>query len=312
MRYLSTFSGIGGFEIPMQEKGWECIGYSEINKPAIKCYSHHFPSHHNYGDITNLDVSGLPDFDLLCGGFPCQSFSIAGKRGGFKDTRGTLFFHLAEIARAKRPSYLFFENVKGLLSHDEGNTFATIITAIDQLGYDLQWSVIDSQWHGVPQQRERVFIVGHLRDLPRPKVFPLQEGNRLSEESRGEGEQSQVASTIAANLKRGVYARGETYIRFGTFCGKATTPDGVADTITHSYGELSGDGTKVFDGDVSWDKIRRLMPLECERCQGFPDNWTAMLPDTKRYECIGNAVTVNVIRAIVDRLHKHALANRLS
>ncbi len=172
MKYFSTFSGIGGFELGLT--GHECIGFSEIDKYAVQIYQKHFPKHKNYGNIRDISTDTLPDFNLLCGGFPCQSFSIAGKRGGFDDTRGTLFFELARIARAKRPRYLFFENVKGLLSHDGGKTFDTIIRTIDELGYDCQWQVLNSKNFGVPQNRERVFIVGNRRGTRRPNVFPLE------------------------------------------------------------------------------------------------------------------------------------------
>lgn len=127
----------------------------------------------NFGDITTIDAGQLPDFDLLVGGFPCQAFSIAGKRQGFQDTRGTLFFDLARILQAKQPRYFIFENVKGLLSHDDGQTFKTIIEATSELGYDCQWQVLNSKDFGVPQNRERVFIVGHRRETKRPDVFPL-------------------------------------------------------------------------------------------------------------------------------------------
>lgn len=133
------------------------------------------PSRLYEGDIRAVDADAIPEHDLLCAGFPCQSFSIAGKRRGFKDTRGTLFFEICRAIRAKRPSYLFLENVKGLLSHDDGNTFETIIGTLDELGYDCQWQVLNSKDFGVPQNRERVFIVGHTRGKPRPKVFPIGE-----------------------------------------------------------------------------------------------------------------------------------------
>lgn len=198
MRIFSTFSGIGGFEIGiqgayMQSKAKQlsldadkrsdnsdllqgapsCVGYSEIDKYAIKVYERNFPNVRNYGDITAINADTLPDFDCLVGGFPCQAFSIAGKRKGFEDTRGTLFFDLARILRAKQPRLCVFENVKGLLSHDGGRTFKTIIATIDELGYDCQWQVLNSKNFGVPQNRERVYIVGHLRGTPRPEVFPL-------------------------------------------------------------------------------------------------------------------------------------------
>jgi DNA (cytosine-5)-methyltransferase 1 len=153
-----------------------CIGYSEIDKYASSIYSKHYPDHKNYGDITKIIAKDLPDFDLLVGGFPCQSFSIAGKRRGFSDTRGTMFFELARILRAKQPRLFVFENVKGLLSHDNGNTFKTIVATLDELGYDLQWQVLNSKDFGVPQSRERVFIIGHTRGTRRPEVFPITEG----------------------------------------------------------------------------------------------------------------------------------------
>jgi DNA (cytosine-5)-methyltransferase 1 len=159
-----------------------CVGFSEIDKYATQIYQRHFPEHTNFGDITKIVAEELPDFDLLVGGFPCQAFSIAGKRGGFEDTRGTMFFELARILRAKQPRLFVFENVKGLLSHDGGKSFATIIQTLDELGYDCQWQVLNSKNHGVPQNRERVFIIGHLRGERRPEVFPL--GGSDSEDIR--------------------------------------------------------------------------------------------------------------------------------
>lgn len=157
------FSGIGGFELGFEKTAperFECVGYSEIDKHAIRVYSHHWPRHRNYGDAFKINPSELPDFDLLVGGFPCQSFSIAGKRRGFEDTRGTLFYEICRIAKAKRPRLLLLENVKGLLNHDGGKTFAVILLALDELGYDVEWAVLNSKHFGVPQNRERVFIYG--------------------------------------------------------------------------------------------------------------------------------------------------------
>lgn len=181
-RVLSTFTGIGGFELGILNAAdtvgkfdVDFIGYSEIDKYAVSVYQRHFNGVDNYGDITKIDADSLPDFDCLVGGFPCQAFSIAGKRGGFDDTRGTLFFDLARILRAKQPRLFVFENVKGLLNHDSGRTFRVIIAAIDELGYDCQWQVLNSKNFGVPQNRERVVIVGHLRGTPRPQVFPFRD-----------------------------------------------------------------------------------------------------------------------------------------
>lgn len=150
-----------------------CIGYSEIDKYAIETYQQHFGGHQNYGDATKINAAELPDFDLLVGGFPCQAFSVAGKRKGFDDTRGTLFFDIARILSEKRPRHLVLENVKGLLSHDSGKTFQTIVGVLTDLGYFVEWQVLNSKDFGVPQNRERVFIVGHLGGEPRRKVFPI-------------------------------------------------------------------------------------------------------------------------------------------
>ena len=184
-----------------------CIGFSEIDKYATEIYQRHFPNHINYGDITKIVAEELPDFDLLVGGFPCQAFSIAGKRGGFEDTRGTMFFELARILRAKQPRLFVFENVKGLLSHDGGKSFATIVQTLDELGYDCQWQIINSKNHGVPQNRERVFIIGNLRRTSRPEVFPFGESSQVNNGENGQGNGNSVAYCLQAgnDKHRGTY-----------------------------------------------------------------------------------------------------------
>lgn len=162
MRYFSTFSGIGGFELGIADNG-ECVGFSEVEPHAIDIYQKHFSNHRNYGDITTIKAEELPDFELLVGGFPCQSFSIAGNRGGFSDTRGTLFFDVARIIASKKPSHILLENVRGLLTHDEGRTFKTIITTLDELGYDTEWGVLDGADFGAGQ-RPRLFIYATHRN----------------------------------------------------------------------------------------------------------------------------------------------------
>lgn len=329
IKYFSTFSGIGGLELGIGERG-ECVGYSEINKYATKIYDSHFPNHKNYGDITRISAEELPDFDLLVGGFPCQAFSIAGKRGGFDDTRGTLFFDLARILRAKQPRLFLFENVKGLLSHDDGRTFKTIIATLDELGYDLGWQVLNSKNHGVPQNRERIFIIGHLRGTPRPEVFPLGYDAgvpaRATESARGRA-QAEISHTLkaAGNIKaddtfiiHNVYGGfGEKKIReFHDVAPTIRTPAGgghLPMIVQRGRGKNKGGEHEIaptLTGKSYQDNnhmsvqggVRRLTPTECERLQGFPDSWTAGLSDTQRYKCLGNAVTVNVIRDIMDRL----------
>lgn len=163
MRYFSMFSGIGGFELTMP-KEYECVGFSEIDKRAIEVYKRYFPKHKNYGDATKIDTRELPDFELLVGGFPCQAFSIAGKRKGFNDIRGTLFFEISRILSAKRPRFILLENVRGLLNHQEGKTFQTILRVLSELGYGIEWCIFNSFNFGVPQLRQRLFIKGIIRE----------------------------------------------------------------------------------------------------------------------------------------------------
>lgn len=358
MKYLSLFSGIGGFELgiikaydnlykktqgerdkvlqrlqPLPDgesrtlrrgESSTCIGYSEIDKYATQIYQKHFPNHKNYGDITKINETELPDFDFLCGGFPCQSFSIAGKRGGFEDTRGTMFFEICRILKTKRPRLLLLENVKGLLSHDVGKTFETIIKTLDELGYDLQWQVINSKNHGVPQNGERVFIVGHLRGTSRPQVFPFgkaDEGSDVGESSVSREVQSQDGGgnsghsdiEVSQNGQDGHIHQLNTPIHSND---RVYGTDGIAPTLN----TMQGGRRQPFVLEPEM-KIRRLTPTECERLQGFPDGWTETgakepnglnnyssnmnltpISDTQRYKVLGNAVTVNVIEAIMEKI----------
>ncbi|MBH0214340.1 DNA cytosine methyltransferase [Listeria monocytogenes] len=178
MNFLDLFAGIGGFRLGMESAGHECVGFVEIDKHARKSYK---AIHDTKGEFEGHDITAITDdavrpigsVDVICGGFPCQAFSIAGKRRGFEDTRGTLFFEIARFASILRPRLLFLENVKGLLNHNNGDTFETIIRALDELGYDLEWQVFNSKYFGVPQNRGRVFIIGHLRGERTGKVFPF-------------------------------------------------------------------------------------------------------------------------------------------
>ena len=183
MKFLDLFAGIGGFRMGMEQAGHECVGYVEIDKFARKSYEAIYDTEgewtaHDITTVTDNDIRFLRgQVDVICGGFPCQAFSVAGKRGGFQDTRGTLFFDIARLAKQIQPRLLLLENVKGLLSHSSGKTFGTIIKSLDELGYDAEWQVLNSKNFGVPQNRERVFIVGHLRGEPRREVFPIEGEN---------------------------------------------------------------------------------------------------------------------------------------
>ena len=199
MKFLDLFAGIGGFRLGMESSGHECIGFCEIDKFARASYKaiHNTEGEIELHDITTVtddEVRAIGHVDVICGGFPCQAFSIAGARRGFEDTRGTLFFEIARFASILEPKYLFLENVKGLLNHDRGNTFKTILGALDGLGYDVEWQVLNSKNFSVPQNRERVFIIGHLRGKRTRNVFPI---GRESEQS--DRQQSKIE--IVGNAK---------------------------------------------------------------------------------------------------------------
>lgn len=318
MKVLSLFSGIGGFDLAARRAGHEIIGACEIDKYARSIYEKHFPGVRIHENATKIIAEELPDFDLLCAGFPCQTFSIAGRRLGFEESRGTLFFEIARIAREKRPRLLLLENVKGLLSHDGGKTFAVILSTLDELGYDAEWQVLNSK-HYVPQNRERIFIIGYLRNQPRPKVFPIGEIHDLNAEScqeaQGEGERirSKYTGAIDANYSKGGGSR--TMIAWSKSHRTGKTK---SDKKRHNYGKVEerirfGEANCLTTGDgcghmstrtfvTEYDKVRSLTPLECERLQGFPDNYTEGLSDAQRYKCLGNAVTVPVVEDIISNL----------
>jgi len=190
MKFVDLFSGIGGFRFGMEEAGHECVGFCEKDKFARASYKaiHNTEGEVEMHDITSVSdelIRGIGSVDVICGGFPCQAFSIAGKRQGFEDTRGTLFFEIARFASILRPKYLFLENVKGLLNHERGATFETILRALDELGYDAEWCVLNSKDY-VPQNRERVFVIGHSRGKRTEQIFPFESPSRSTDIQRNE------------------------------------------------------------------------------------------------------------------------------
>jgi DNA (cytosine-5)-methyltransferase 1 len=306
------------------EPHFKCVWYCDIDRHAVQTYDKNFKESYGPTDVRTVAPESIPDFDLLCAGFPCQSFSIAGKRRGFQDTRGTLFFEIARIAQVKRPRLLLLENVKGLLSHDEGRTFGTILAVLDELGYDAEWEVLNSKHFGVPQNRERVFVVGHLRGEPWREVFPLGEGDTRPDETKGEEQERRprfrggVSPTIGARYGRSTNGGEPFIIRLDdneSIEHRLYSRDGLSPSLP--TGATGGNLIPKIADAVDPDRylryehrlmlaqitrkrirIRKLTPVECERLQGFPDGWTAGVSDTQRYKLMGNAVTVNVVEAI--------------
>ena len=285
MKFLELCAGIGGFRQALENLGCECVGWSEIDKYAIKLYSAWYNDNCNFGDVTKINAETLPDFDLLVGGFPCQAFSIAGKRMGFDDTRGTIFFDFARIMKAKKPKFAIFENVKGLLNHDGGKTYETILQTLNELGYDAQWGILNTKFHGLPQNRERVYIVANLRERSSTKIL-FERGDGITDKVE-RTEQSIIGDyytengkthqwggvigdeSIAPCLMAGEY-KSPRIVKIGSIGGKPCqsdqvySPSGVSVTLSaqnggkgamtelYKIGEIDGLNTqysRVYDSD---------------------------------------------------------------
>lgn len=334
MKFLDLFAGIGGFRLGLESAGHECVGFCEINKFARKSYKAIYDTEgeielHDITQVTNEEWRKLRGtVDIICGGFPCQAFSIAGKRKGFLDeTRGTLFFEIARAAKEIKPPLLFLENVKGLLSHDQGRTFRTILSTLDELGYDAEWQVLNSKDFGVPQNRERVFIIGHLRGECTRAVFPIRgengtinqaDSNVMVTDDQGRKNKKISPKHIVPTLRAQSHGNEpKIAIRQGTKQGYALA--GVGDYINLDFptsktrrGRVGRQVANTLltsgnQGVVTESlKIRKLTPRECWRLQAFPD-WAfdkaqEVNSNSQLYKQAGNSVTVNVIKAIAQNL----------
>ncbi len=387
IRFFDMFAGIGGFRSGLEAVGgFECVGHCEIDKYANQAYNAIYDTEGEvfFADARTIDPGTLPDLDLICGGFPCQSFSIAGKRKGFADdARGTLFFEIARLAAAKRPAFLLLENVPGLLSHDGGRTFATILSTLDDLGYDVAWQMLNSKNFGVPQSRKRVYIVGYLRGKCSGEVLSFTDTNGAALEQVLPGPEgrrvyspSGVSITLTSTAggfggKTGLYdvtlpikvmtKAGYQLVRPGdsidlAYATMNTRRGRVGDKIAHTVtpgnnqgyffidlnedpsltenarcllanqdtgiGKFKGGRSGVFvenpkapfavpvrdaDGHIHYGKVRKLMPIECWRLQGFKDEQfhkaaATGLSDAQLYKMAGNAVTVSVISALGEKI----------
>ena len=319
-----------------------CVGFSEIDKYAISVYQYHYQSHKNYGDISLIDWNTVPDFDLVVGGSPCQDLSVAGKGKGLVGARSGLFFEFVRCLKEKQPTNFIWENVKGALSSSSGWDFARVQIEFAEAGYDVEWQVLNAKDFGVPQNRERIFVVGHLRGKSRPKVFPITSDDR---KTTPEGYVEPISGTISTKNQSGqaqwdgsttlivpvaikqinnsthsndrVYAENGISPSLNTMQGGRRQPkilgglqahqtprsDGISPTLNSAMGMGGGQTPVLLE-----PKIRRLTPLECERLMSWPDNWTKTsitgeISDTQRYKICGNGVVSKVVEAIIQRLY---------
>ena len=303
-RFIDLFAGIGGIRIPFQELGGSCVFSSEWDQFAQKTYRVNFgetPS----GDITQIESSSIPDFDILLGGFPCQPFSSAGLKKGFADTRGTLFFEIERIIRDKRPKAFLLENVKQLQTHDKGRTLKVILSHIDELDYYVKYVVLRAGDFGVPQNRERTYIVGfdkHYFDMPEDYDFqfpvPTCEKTRL-----GNILESNVDDryTLTDAIWEGFKKRKQNNIDRGAgfgYCLFNEESPYVSTLVARYY----KDGQEILIDQGPDKNPRKLTPRECARLQGFPDSFIIPVSNSQAYKQFGNSVAVPVIRAIAKRI----------
>lgn len=317
-KFIDLFAGIGGFRMAMQNLGGKCVYTSEWDEQAQKTYRANY-GEIPFGDITKeTNKAYIPDdFDVLCAGFPCQAFSIAGKRGGFEDTRGTLFFDVAEIIQRKKPKAIFLENVKGLRNHNGGKTLATILNVLrNDLGYFVpEPQIINAKDFGVPQNRERIFIVGFRKDLKikefkYPKPLNIETSFEKVKEENVVPTKYYLSTQYLQTLKNHK-ARHESK---GNGFGYNIIPDsGIANAIV--VGGMGRERNLVYDdriidftpttkikGEVNREGIRKMTPREWARLQGFPDNFIIPVADASAYKQFGNSVAVPAIQATAEKI----------
>ncbi|MCE7919123.1 MAG: DNA cytosine methyltransferase [Chloroflexi bacterium CFX1] len=353
MKSVSLFSGIGGFDLGFQRAGIECVAVCEIDKNAQSVLTRRFPNAQLFDDVRKIgkETHERKSIDLVCGGFPCQDVSIAGKRAGLAGERSGLWFEFARIIDELEPQWVVIENVPGLLSSNGGKDFAVIIRWLAQRGYGVAWRVLDAQYFGVPQRRRRVFIVGSFGNGRAAEVLFESEGSegnntkggeagkevayslRANASHSGDKDDGGINTTLIANTVQAQEAKKSNspennyVLAFGWNKSSSQTmsvtektgslqasptsnpaiwhnhqqdgsirmqEDGTAPTVSRQWG--TGGNNVPFVG------VRRLMPIECERLQGFPDGWTDGQSDSTRYRQLGNAVAVPVIEWIGKRI----------
>ena len=304
MTYLDLFSGIGGFSLGFQRAGWKFDKhyFSEINPYAIKIYQRHFPDAVPIGSITGIKPEELGQVGLITFGFPCQDLSVAGSQSGFEGKRSVLFFEAIRLIQYLKPSIFIFENVEGLFSSNEGKDFETVLRTIADLGvYDCEWQLVNTAWL-LPQNRERVYFIGHLGGKSFPKVFPITSSGRehIEKNKKARKEVSQCLTTRGAKSRQGA---DYTWVRVAAVLTPNRKEKRQNGRQVKEFGEPSFTlTTQDRHGITDGEEIREMTPIEWSRLQGFPDDWCDGVSDSQKYHALGNAVTVDVVEYIARRL----------
>lgn len=324
MKYLSVCSGIEAASVAWHDLGWSPVGFSEIESFPISVLKHHYPNVPNYGDLNEQASWPLEagSADLVVGGTPCQSFSVAGKRGGLDDPRGRVMLSYLGLVERVRPRWVVWENVPGVLTSDEGRDFGSLIGALGNMGYWVSWRVLDAQWFGVPQRRRRVFVVASLGDNRGAQVlFDGQSrfGNPPASGASRQGNSGAIAdcaATVSSKWHKGSGGPSGDECQNLTVFRKSRRAQSSTDDETWVPAAVANTlnqfdvGERDTHGVVQDLRVRRLTPRECERLQGFPDDWTQVphrgkpAADGPRYKAIGNSMAVPVMRWIGQRICK--------
>tara|TARA_B100001287_G_scaffold125390_2_gene105677 strand:- start:1382 stop:2635 length:1254 start_codon:yes stop_codon:yes gene_type:complete len=320
-KFIDLFAGIGGFRMALQNLGGKCVFTSEWDKYSKQTYEANF-GEIPFGDITKKSTKDyVPNgFDLLCAGFPCQAFSIAGKRAGFEDTRGTLFFDVAEIIKKKKPKAIFLENVKGLRSHDKGKTLDTILNVLrNDLGYYVpEPEILNAKHFGVPQNRERIFIVGFRKDLGITEFkYPKATNKKKVLSDILEEEEVSVKYYLSKQYLKTLKNHKERHASKGNGFGYEIIPyNGTANAVV--CGGMGRERNLLLDdrltnftpvtkikGLVNREGVRKMTPREWARLQGFPDTYKIVVSDGQAYKQFGNSVAVPAIQATAKKIIKY-------
>lgn len=306
----SFFAGVGGIELGFEKVGFETIYANEIDKYAIQTYQNNFDITVDERDINDVNANEIPDFDIMLAGFPCQAFSLAGYRKGFEDEkgRGTLFFELERIFKAKKPQIIFLENVKNLVGHDNGNTFRTILEKLENQGYNVKYKVLNSSDFGnIPQNRERIYIVAFLDketyyrfEFPNPIKLKRKVEDLIDFDTKKEdiyyytAKKNKFYDILESEMtnKESIYQWRRTYVR--------ENKSNLCPTLTANMG-TGGHNVPLIKTDVG---IRKFTPKECFNMQGFPENYKIPkeISNTQAYKQAGNSVVVPVIERIAKQI----------
>ncbi len=306
--FIDLFAGLGGFRIALESLGAKCVYSSERDKHVSNVYAENFGDVPD-GDITKIDENDIPEHDILCAGFPCQAFSISGKQLGFEDSRGTLFFDVARIVKAKKPKIIFMENVKNFASHDNGKTLLVVKSIMEELGYTFHQKVLNSADYGIPQKRERIYMVCFRNDLDIkefnfPKPFTLQkhvEDFLLRDESLVEHLYIQRPDTYFNDVEDNKYSTKPIRLGIVNKGGQGEriySTKGIAITFSANGGGIfAKTGGYLVDG-----RTRKLHPRECARLMGFPEDYKISKNPSQAYKQFGNSVVIDVLQLIAQKI----------